>query len=90
MNFKIEENEIYLLDLNNEKIAFIKFPKIEGNLVDITTTYVSNELRGQGVAGRLLNLLYDELKRTNRKAKATCSYAINWFEKNIEKQDVLF
>lgn len=89
MNFIVEENEIYLLDENNNKIAFIKFPKVKDSIVNITSTYVSDVLRGQGIAGKLIALLYDELKRTNRKAIPTCSYAVNWFNKNVDKQDIL-
>lgn len=89
MNFVIETNEIYLLNDNNEKIAFVKFPSENDTVVKITSTYVSDSLRGQGVASKLMNLLYDELKRTNRKAIMICSYAVKWFEKNVDKQDIL-
>ena len=89
MDFIIESNEIYLLDELNEKIAFIKFPTVKDGVVNITSTYVSDVLRGQGIAGKLIVLLYEELKRTNRKAIPTCSYAVNWFNKNIDKQDIL-
>ena len=62
------------------------FPSINDNLVEVTKTYVSDFLRGQGVAGKLMNILYDELRRTDRKAKLVCSYAVSWFNKNIDKQ----
>ena len=89
MNFIIEENEIYLLNDNNEKIAFVKFPSESDTVVKVTSTYVSDVLRGQGVASKLMHLLYEELKRTNRKAIMICGYAVNWFDKNIDKQDIL-
>ncbi len=90
MDFIIESNEIYLLNELKEKIAFIKFPKVKDSVVNITSTYVSDVLRGQGIAGKLIALLYAELKRTNRYAIPTCSYAVNWFNKNLDKQDVLW
>ena len=89
MNFIVEENEIYLLDENKNKIAFVKFVCKNDNLVLVTSTYVSDTLRGQGVAGKLMNELYKLLKRTNKKAELLCSYAISWFEKNDDKQDIL-
>ena len=89
MNYIIETNEIYLLDESGNKIAFVMFPSINDNLVEVTKTYVSDFLRGQGVAGKLMNILYDDLRRTDRKAKLVCSYAVSWFNKNIDKQDVL-
>ena len=90
MNFIIENNEIYLLNESDEKIAYVKFPDVKDGVVNITTTYVSDVLRGQGVAGKLLEFLYNEVKEKKLKVIATCSYAIKWFEKNIDKQDVLW
>lgn len=89
MNFTIESNEIYFLNEENIKLAYVKFPSIDDNVVMVTTTFVSDVLRGQGIAGKLMLALYDELKKTNRKAVMKCSYAVGWFEKNIDKQDIL-
>ena len=89
MKFVIEDNEIYLIGSESEKVAFVKFPNVECGIVEVTTTYVSDVLRGQGVASKLMIELYEVLKRTNRKAILKCSYAIKWFEKNIDKQDVI-
>ena len=89
MNFKIESNEIYLLNDEGIKLAFVKFPALDEKNVIVTTTYVSDVLRGQGIAGKLMQCLYEELKRTNRLAIMKCSYAVSWFEKNIDKQDIL-
>ena len=63
MNFTVESNEIYYVNEENIKLAYVKFPSIDENTVMVTTTYVSDVLRGQGIAGRLMNALYEELKR---------------------------
>lgn len=89
MNFTIETNEIYLLNNEGIKLAYVKFPSSDDNTVMVTSTYVSDVLRGQGIAGKLMEVLYDELKRTNRKAILVCSYAVKWFDKNTDKQDVI-
>ena len=88
MEFIIDENEIYFSNDEGVKLAYLKFPSIDENTVMVTTTYVSDVLRGQGIAGKLMQTLYDELKRTNRKAILKCSYAVSWFEKNQDKQDI--
>lgn len=89
-DFMIEENAIYLLNENNEEIAYVRFPKINDEVVKVTSTYVSDTLRGLGIASKLMEALYLELKNSNRKAILICSYAIKWFEKNVDKQDVLW
>ena len=89
MDFTIEKNEIYFLNDEGIKLAFVKFPSVDENTVMVTTTYVSDVLRGQGIAGKLMNALYEELIRTNRKAIMKCSYAVSWFQKNTDKQEVV-
>lgn len=88
-NYIIKENEIYLLDEKQNKIAFVTFPKVSDNVVIIDHTVVSESLRGQGIARELLDNVYDYLKKTNRKARLSCSYARVYFEKNPAKRDVL-
>ena len=64
------------------------FPEREGVAV-INHTFVDGSLRGQGVAGQLLRAVADTLRQDGRKDKATCSYAIHWFEPHPEEKDLL-
>lgn len=87
METKIETNKIYIED-NNEILAEITFPNyLDGVIID--HTFVSEKLRGQGIAEKLMTEVYEEIKRTNRKAYLSCSYAIKYFEKHPEKRDIL-
>lgn len=88
MNFIVKEDIIeYVID--GKVLAYVTFPKIDDFTVDITHTVVDESLRGQGIASKLMLVLYNELKARNLKAKLTCSYAINWYNKNTEYNDVL-
>ena len=89
MNFDIKSNEICFYNEQKEKLAYVMFSNVNESTVLVTTTFVSDVLRGQGVASKLMEALYDELKRTNRKAILKCSYAVNWFEKHQDKQDII-
>lgn len=84
MEFFHDKNEILLYNDNKEVVAYVKFPEVMKGIVNVTTTYVSNELQGQGIAGKLMNELIENLKRTNRKAIPTCTYTRNWFSKHSE------
>ena len=84
-----EENKIVVLNEQQKEIAYIIFPQLENNLVTLKSTYVDETLRGKGIAHQLLVLFCDELRRTNRKAFVTCSYAKDWFLKHPMYQDVL-
>ncbi len=89
MDFIYEPNRIYLNNEDGKAIAEVTFPDISTNEVNIDHTFVDGSLRGQGMAGKLMKALVDDLKKNNKKAKATCSYAVEWFEKHPEHSDVL-
>ena len=90
MNFIHENNKIYLQDDNSHMIAVVTFPKETENVVNIDHTYVDGSLRGQGIAGKLMEETVAQLRENNLKAKPTCSYAVKWFSEHPECSDVLF
>lgn len=88
MNFIYETNRIYACDEKGELIAEVTFPFVSDHVVNINHTFVHDSLRGQGVANKLLIEVANKLKLENIKAQATCSYAKQWFEKNVEYSDI--
>lgn len=90
MNFIIEKNSIYLKDENEKVIAEVNFPPLNESTVNINKTFVDPILRGQGIAGKLMKSAADELRKDGRKAVFSCSYAVDWFEKNSEEYRDIF
>ncbi|MGI5891933.1 MAG: GNAT family N-acetyltransferase [Bacillota bacterium] len=88
MDFIYEANRIFLNDENGRMIAEITFPEVSQGVVNINHTYVDACLRGQGVAGQLMQAALEKIKQENKKVYATCSYAISWLEKNPEYADI--
>ncbi len=89
MDFKQEANKIYLNDDSNHMIAVVTFPKLSEGIVNIDHTFVDPSLRGQGVAGKLMEAAVAYFRANSLKAKPTCSYAVKWFEEHPECSDVL-
>lgn len=89
MNFIYSPNKIFILDKNNKTIAEVTFPDVDENTVNINHTYVDNSLRGQGIAGKLIKAVAEQLQAQNKKAVLTCSFAIKWFERNPEYINLL-
>lgn len=89
MNFIHDHNKIYLNDENSRMIAVVTFPKLKDNVVNIDHTFVDASLRGQGIAGKLMEEAVTHLRQHQLKAKPTCSYAVKWFEEHPECTDVL-
>ena len=88
MDFKHEKNRIYLENEDGNCIAEVTFPEMSGDKVNVNHTYVDRSLRGQGVADKLMTALALDLRKSNKKATATCSYAVDWFEKHPDFEDV--
>ena len=84
MEFQITDGRIYYQNEQNEVLAEATYSYLSDGVVDIEHTYVSPVLRGQGIAGKLLELLAGELRAKGLKATASCSYADAWLEKNRE------
>ncbi|HJG27796.1 MAG TPA: N-acetyltransferase [Subdoligranulum variabile] len=88
IEFRKEPDRIFATDETGKLLAEVTFPEQEGVAV-INHTFVDGSLRGQGIAGQLLRAVADTLRQDGCKAKATCSYAVHWFETHPEEQDLL-
>jgi hypothetical protein len=89
MNFTFEKNRIFALGEKNKLLAEVTFPFIDSGHVVINHVFVDEDLRGEGVASHLMELAYSFLKEQNLLVKATCPYAVSWFAKHPEKQDIV-
>lgn len=88
MDFKYEKDRIYLENEEGKCLAQVTFPKIAENEVNINHTFVDSSLRGQGIANKIVKELVGHLRENNIKAIATCSYVVDWFEKNPDFTDI--
>ena len=87
MEFQREPGRIYAEE-EGRVIAEVTFPDRDG-AADIDHTFVDDSLRGQGVAGKLMEAAAKQLRETDKKAVLTCSYAVKWFEKHPEYSSVV-
>ena len=88
MRFERETGRIFARDESGKLLAEVTFPDRDG-AAEIDHTFVDPVLRGQGVAGQLMQHTADALRATGRKAVATCSYAQKWFSQHPDQQDLL-
>ena len=89
MDFEMEPSRIRLADTQGQTIAEVFFPEEQDGIVNITHTFVDDSLRGQGVAGQLMEAVAMRLRREGKRARLTCSYAVRWFPAHPEFHDVL-
>lgn len=90
MKLHTSSHRIWMEDQEGREVAFVSFPARSGQTVEIVSTVVSPALRGQGVAGRLLEALAQQLRAQEKTAIPLCSYAENWFSRHPEQSDLLW
>lgn len=86
---KNKGNNLYSFEYekDGEVIAHIDWV-LRGNIMDMNHTYVSQVLRGQGVAKKLLDRAAEFARENNYKMNPICSYVVSAFEKSAEYDDV--
>ncbi|RPF47598.1 hypothetical protein EDD70_0390 [Hydrogenoanaerobacterium saccharovorans] len=89
MNFMIENNRIYYKDEHGKLVAEVTFPAESVHVANIDHTFVDDSLRGQGIAGKLMQAAVEKLRADGKKVHPTCSYAVTWFQKHPEHADLL-
>lgn len=82
-------NKFYVGEDEQSAIAEITFKPSEGNEIIVDHTYVSDELRGEGMAGKLVEKVVNYAREEGKKINPTCSYAKQKMEKTKEYHDVL-
>ena len=80
--FNITDGRIYMNDDVGKMIAEVTFTELDDNTILVDHTFVDDSLRGKGTAGKLMLEVIDYAKTHNKKIKASCSYAVKWFDKN--------
>jgi len=83
------ENKFYIGDdIKNPKAELTFVESGEGRIV-VDHTYVSEELRGQGIAGKLVDSVVKYAREKNKRIVPLCPYAKDKMEKTAEYHDVL-
>ena len=82
MKYKIYHSKISCVDDSGKELAKVTFPATASNSYDIRHTVVDESLRGQGIAGKLVELTILEINRRGGELTASCSYAQKWIEKH--------
>lgn len=81
--------EGFFIDVDGERVAEMTYaPEREGQVV-LDHTWVSDALRGRGIARQLLDALVAWARASHTRVRPTCSYAVAEFRKDASIRDVL-
>lgn len=81
--YKLLDNKIVYIVGDTEK-GVLEF-RVNGNQADIYHTYVDDDLRGHGIASKLVLMAFEYFEKNNYEVKCSCSYARNWAIKHGRK-----
>ena len=70
-----EGKGFYIYDENKEILARLEY-KRNDNILDFEHTIVSDKLKGQGIAQKLLDEAVKYARKNNFKVHAVCSYVV--------------
>jgi predicted GNAT family acetyltransferase len=68
--------------------AYVAYMPVDDQTLEYLRTYVPQELRGQGVAGKLVAQALDYAREHGYRVIPTCSYVRGYIERNPEYQDL--
>ena len=74
-----EGKGFYIYDENKDILARLEYRR-NGNILDFEHTIVSDKLKGQGIAQKLLDEAIEYNRKNNFKVHPVCSYVVKKFE----------
>lgn len=89
MEIKRGNGKFYIGESEEDYTAHITFKNGGNNVIVIDHTFVDPSLRGQGIAGKLMEKVVEMAREENLKCVPVCSYAVVAFKRHKEYEDVL-
>lgn len=77
------------IKLTDKDIAYIKYRKMNENVLELKSTVVPREFEGQGIARRLAEETFKYGEENSKKFVISCSYLDDFVGKNEKYQSLL-
>ena len=86
---KTDQTGSFFVLNNNERLAYLSYTEKPAGVLQLTHTFVSDALRGQKMASKVVEAAIAFARKNNKKLNPVCTYAIAWFEKHPHENDLL-
>lgn len=87
MEFIREESRFYHNDESGKKLAEITWKK-QGDVLYVDHTFTDPSLRGQGIAGQLVDKVAEYARQENLKIMPICPYVVRKFNEDEQYSDL--
>lgn len=71
------------------KEAYLQYLMVDKKVLNYYKTYVPNELRGKGIAGKIVEAALNYARENNLKIIPTCSYVDTFIERHKNFEDLI-
>ncbi|GGJ93640.1 N-acetyltransferase [Lentibacillus kapialis] len=88
-DIKKGDHKFYIGENEHDPKAEITFKESGEQVLNVDHTYVTEELRGEGIAGKLVGKMVSYARDEGKTIYPTCSYAKKKIEETPEYKDVL-
>jgi uncharacterized protein len=92
MNFNIKHDSKYnkFFTVVGGKESNLTYERITDHILDLKLMFVPKNLRGQGIAAKVVDFALNHARKNNIKIKASCSYVKYYIGIHPEHKDILF
>jgi predicted GNAT family acetyltransferase len=78
-----QEKKLFYTEIEGDT-AYLSYQQIDDETLDYVSTYVPDELRGRGLAGRLARTALDYAQEHNYGVRPSCSFVAKFLDKHPE------
>ena len=83
-----EEGRSFVCEVMGHE-CYARYDSPEPHIMDVYKTFVHGDLRGKGIAEKLMLALCGFARQNSRKIRPTCSYTVVFFKRHQEFADLL-
>ncbi|MGI6076927.1 MAG: GNAT family N-acetyltransferase [Fastidiosipilaceae bacterium] len=82
---KLGTNCFYIGESEDQALARITWTPKDEQHIDVDSTYTDDQLRGQGIAARLMDAVVTYARENDLKIIPTCSYVVHKMDRNPDE-----
>ena len=82
------DKKLFTVDVDDDT-AYLAYRQADEKTLEFFSTYVPDEFRGKGIAGRLARTALDYARDNGYRVQPTCSFVVSFLEKHREYSDIL-
>jgi predicted GNAT family acetyltransferase len=89
MDIKHNKKEQIFYKIIDNKESYVRYIMRDKQTINFLRTYVPDEQRHQGIAGKIVKAALEFAKENNLKVIPTCSYVDHFIDQNKEYEELL-